>query len=325
MSCDERELTINAKVKLQGTVTIPRPSDDRVRQGTKPGVLFISGSGQVDRNENAKGLKSNVFNYFASELGKNGFVSLRYDKRGVGKSEGTHWNTGFYDLVDDATAALDALRDQPEVDKNRIFLFGHSEGGYIAPLVHRKSPVSGIVLLMAPAERLDEVLAYQADALQADFKSIPGVRGRLIRLAIRMTSGSDMKRNQQNLKAKVQQTTKPVIRFRLTRMNAKWLREHYQLDVPEIYSFVDCPLLVINGAKDIQVKAADAEKISSYVKGPVEWHVVDDLTHLLRKDKDKPSILHYKKLLKSPVEPEIMELVLRWFRGLKMIPSEQGN
>jgi uncharacterized protein len=317
MSCEERELIINAKVKLGGTLTVPRFPD---KQGEKkPGVLFISGSGQVDRNENTKRFKElNVFNYFASEFCKMGFVSLRYDKRGVGKSEGNYFETGFYDLVEDATSALETLRDQPEVDGNRIFLFGHSEGCYISPLVYRKSPVTGIILLMAPADRLDEVLAYQADCLQVDFKSIPGVKGWFIRLAVRMTSGSDMKKTQEDLKKRVLQTTKPVIRFKLSRMNAKWLREHFQLNVPEIYSSIDCPLLVINGAKDIQVRSDDAEKISKYVRGPVEWHVVDDMTHLLRKDKEKPSILHYKKLLKNPVDPSVMEIVEKWLRGLEI-------
>lgn len=319
-------MTINAKVKLGGTLTVPRYPDGRDKQGAKkPGILFISGSGQVDRNENTRRIRNlNVFNYFASELGKIVFASLRFDKRGVGKSEGTHWNIGFYDLVDDATSALDTLRDQPEVDRNRTFLFGHSEGCYIAPLVHRKSPVNGIVLLMAPAERLDDVLSYQADAIAADIKSMRGVKGRLIRLSIRIT-GSDVKKTQQHVKTRVLQTTKPVIRYKLQKINAKWLREHFQLNVPGIYSSVDCPVLIINGAKDIQVRPTDAEKISKYVLGPVEWHVVDDMTHLLRKDMDKPSLFHYKTLLKNPVNPAIMELVEKWLHSLNMLPLDRGT
>ena len=87
------------------------------------------------------------------------------------------------------------LGEQPEVDRNRIFLFGHSEGCYISPLVHQRSPVKGIILLTAPAERLDEVRTYQAEGIKEDFGSIPGVRGSLIRFAVRLTSGSDSERD----------------------------------------------------------------------------------------------------------------------------------
>ena len=53
------------------------------------------------------------------------------------------------------------------------------------------------------------------------------------------------------------------------------MREHFQSKVPGIYSFVDCPLLIVNGRKDTQVRPEDAEKISKTARGPVEWHVVE--------------------------------------------------
>ena len=65
--------------KIAGTVAFPS------LDGSFPGVLLIPGSGQVDRNENAKKLHINVFKEIAFFLADNGIATLRYDKRGVGR------------------------------------------------------------------------------------------------------------------------------------------------------------------------------------------------------------------------------------------------
>ena len=64
-----------------------------------------------------------------------GFAVFRYDDRGVGKSTGVFLASSITDFVHDAEAVVAALRGNKSVQAQRIFLVGHSEGGYIAAKV----------------------------------------------------------------------------------------------------------------------------------------------------------------------------------------------
>ena len=69
-------------VILSGTLTLPSA------EGVYPAVLMIPGSGQVDRDENARKLPINAFRQISDYLVRQGYATLRYDKRGVGASQG---------------------------------------------------------------------------------------------------------------------------------------------------------------------------------------------------------------------------------------------
>ena len=316
MAALQKELMVPGETPLYGTLHLPPKSPINGNSGEPPkfpAILFIHGSGPLDRNENSCYIKLNIFNYLAEELGRAGFASFRYDKRGIAKSKGKYIEAGLWDLVDDATRALALLKDQPGIDAKRIVLIGHSEGCYIAPMVNRREPVAGIVLLMAAADRLDMVLEYQSEWTEDAIRSMKGFRGKLIRYSISLFGGGSVAETSRKFIKKIKETTKPVIRFRMSRVQAKWFREHFAIDPREIYSSVTCPVLVIGGSKDMQVKPEDAKTISELVGGPSEWHIIDGETHILRKDaSDGPSILHYKKLVKEGVDPELTKLVGDW-------------
>ena len=85
----ESDISIPSEnLTLQGTLTVvgPRPG---------PAALLISGSGPIDRNSNGKRLPINVMGQIAPQLGAANITSLRYDKRGVGQSEGDYLSAGF--------------------------------------------------------------------------------------------------------------------------------------------------------------------------------------------------------------------------------------
>ena len=78
----------------------------------------------MDRDENAKNLHIKALHDIAVFLAKQGFAWLRYDKRGIGASEGNYWKTGFYDNVGDTLAALDYLKLAAVVQPIQVFLLG---------------------------------------------------------------------------------------------------------------------------------------------------------------------------------------------------------
>ena len=104
----------------------------------------------------------------AKYLSERGITVLRYNKRGIGENhtilDSNVWgNMTINDLVQDANKALSVLMKQPEVDRNRITVLGHSEGTVITPLLAIKNPdkVKNIVLMGAAAQNFSDIIEYQ--------------------------------------------------------------------------------------------------------------------------------------------------------------------
>jgi uncharacterized protein len=110
-----------------------------------PAALILSGSGPLDRNSNMAGQALNVANALTDVLTEQGVATLRYDKRGVGGSEGDYLVTGFDTETSDAASALAWLGDRAEIDGSRLAVWGtpsarQSQSGCRARA--RRSPAS---------------------------------------------------------------------------------------------------------------------------------------------------------------------------------------
>lgn len=142
---DEREVRFESAdgTVLAGTIFAPR-SD-----GPHPGVVFLHGSGRETRGE---------FRYLAKLYARHGFAALAYDKRGAGESGGSTYEVGYDGYAADGAAAVRRLGREPDVDPDRIGLFGHSEGGWVAPLAAREIDPAFVIVTstthMTPAEQV---------------------------------------------------------------------------------------------------------------------------------------------------------------------------
>jgi hypothetical protein len=272
-------------------------------------VLLIAGSGQIDRNENNKKFHLNAFYDISHFLAKNGIASLRYDKRGVGQSDGDYWETGFYDNTLDALAALQYLKQQKNIQSKYIFLLGHSEGAFVAiRLAGVGAEAAGIILIAGAAQSGEAVLKWQAIQVTNGFR---GINGWLIKvLHINVTKA------QQKQIDKIKQSKKDWYRQQLlVKINAKWLREFMAYNPVEDLPLITVPVLAITGSKDIQVDPADLDKMAHLVKAPFEQHRIQDMTHMLRIEKDDASISKYKEEIKKPIDPQLLEIVLLWIEN----------
>lgn len=174
-----RNLTIDLGngLKTNAQLTIPA-----VGEGPFPGVLLIPGSGAVDMNETAGHIRidnqtsSKIYPaaqplfQIANYLSERGFVTLRYDKRGIGPNytitDSNAWgNLTFNSLKQDAERAISKLLQQPEVNATeKATVFGHSEGTTVAPrvAVDNQDKVKNVVLMGAIAQNaLKDVQYYQ--------------------------------------------------------------------------------------------------------------------------------------------------------------------
>ncbi|MFQ6082541.1 MAG: alpha/beta fold hydrolase, partial [Candidatus Aminicenantia bacterium] len=144
-----QNLTISSEnIILGATITIPSNIKEKL-----PGVVLIPGSGPQDRDETF-GLHNATFREIALFLSQNGFVVLRYDKRGAGSSSGVFTESGLYDFAKDAENAFLYLKSRPEVDSSKVFLLGHSYGGKVATIVASRHPeTAGLILLACVASK----------------------------------------------------------------------------------------------------------------------------------------------------------------------------
>lgn len=126
-----------------------------------PTVVLISGTAPQDRDYTGGGHKP--FWVLADYLSNQGIGVLRMDDRSTGQTNGMYMLSSTLDFAQDADAGLKWLYTRKDIDTARIGLFGHSEGGIIAPIVYKMSPsaVKFMVLVSGPTVGLRVVNRLQ--------------------------------------------------------------------------------------------------------------------------------------------------------------------
>jgi len=292
--------------RLRGTLT-----GNTARPG--PGALLISGSGPIDRNSNAKRLPLGVMGQIADHLAGRGVVTLRYDKRGVGQSDGEFLSTGFHDNVDDAQAALEVLRARPEVDPGQVSVIGHSEGALIASVLAEDRRLAGVVLIAGSVVNGREVLRWQARQVAETLPAPVRWLTKVFR--------QDVLEVQAKRLARIEASTDDVMRLQFVRVNAKWFREFMAFEPAPALRHAAAPVLAITGSKDIQVDPAAIDIMRGLVPSPFSGHVVEDLTHILRTEAGPPSLRTYKKQARRPVDHRLLDLIGDWIG----VPAPAGE
>lgn len=287
-----------AGVKLAGTLTLPRG------QGPFPAVILINGSGINDRNETIAG--HHPFWVLADYLTRRGIAVLRVDKRGVGGSTGSVANSTTEDFADDVLAGVDYLKHRSEVNPQAIGLIGHSEGGLVAPIATVKSSdIAYIVLLAAPGLPGGEILLQQAELIGkasgekdtdivrtqtimknafAILKQETGpkiLKGKFHDLAV--NSFNSMSRDEQQAVG----NTAEMIESQLQQLSTPWFRYFITYDPRPTLKAVSCPVLAINGSKDLQVPAREnlgeiAQALQAGANKDYTVKELPDLNHLLQ-------------------------------------------
>lgn len=239
-------------VSLAGTFTKPSSG------GPFPAVLLISGAGPQDRNESIAGHKP--FLVIADYLTRRGMAVLRVDDRGTGESTGKFATATTQDFASDAEAGVHYLMSRDDVDQQHIGLLGHGEGAIIAPMVAVKMPqiaflvllagtgVPGEEVLLAQTERAEETAHVPPDQIKADKKI-----GKLLYDMVREgKSEVDLRKALFSLPEK----DKPYIegwQRQLPGLEAPWLRFFLSYDPAPVLEKVKCPVLALEGEKDMQV------------------------------------------------------------------------
>lgn len=252
-----------AGITLAGTLTLPK------REGNYPALILISGSGPQNRNEEVSGHKP--FLVLADHLTKHGIAVLRFDDRGVGESGGDFSMATSLDFAKDVEAAVTYLETRPEINKTKIGLIGHSEGGIIAPMVAATlKNIYCIILLAAPGIPGNELLLLQQERIG----TASGISDTILKESITLHKGVFdiiMKsKNQEKLKIKLadylkqnspsntyQEINHEKLNSQIKQLTSPWMQYFIKHNPAKNLRKVKCPVLAINGQKDLQVPAKE--------------------------------------------------------------------
>lgn len=310
MNLHEQEMTFqSSQVSLVGTLTMP------VSKSNIPCMVMVHGSGPQDRDGNMPGFMVQIFKFIAEHLAQNGIASLRYDKRGCGKSEGSFKTAGLSEMVDDACSAIDFIAQQTNIDTSNLYVLGHSEGAVFAPEIGiRKPNLAGIIMLCASLRSFEEDGVKNAEVLNRDLKKMKGLKGKLARLFL---YSKDPLKTMIKLREKVESTKAERIWVYFTRASTKFYKETFNYNVKSFLKQTKLPILAIGGGKDFQCHPDDTRLIPTVSTGDSETHIIEDMDHMLRLQEGDPSILSYRDSGKKPMVLEVKELISNWMNAHK--------
>jgi pimeloyl-ACP methyl ester carboxylesterase len=298
-------------VKLAGTLTMPENG------AAFAAVILVAGSGPHDRDETIFGHKP--FLLLADYLTRHGIAVLRSDKRGIGKSTGDYRTATSEDFASDTESAVAYLKTRSEIDPKKIGLLGHSEGGLIAPIVAAKDhSVAFIVLMAGPGLRGDEILVAQrrliAEAMGASADQLASgdaLQRKIVDAAGQPGSDEEAKARVRAILAEAEpQAPAAAIDGQAAAVTSPWFRFFLTYDPVPTLKQVQCPVLALNGSKDLQVPPK--EDLAAIKKAVPDATTVElpGLNHLFQTAKTgSPS--EYGDI-EETIAPAALETITTW-------------
>ena len=246
--------------ELHGSLRLP------VTPGPHPLVLIIAGSGPTDRDGNSALLpgRNDSLMMFAEALAENGVASLRYDKRGVGRSGSAaipERELRVSHFVDDAAGFAELMRGDHRFSS--LTVLGHSEGALIGTMLAERGRVDGFISVAGMGRTFDEVIREQL----AEYPD--ALRTAADRILNELRAGRTVSETPSELDALFRPTVQP------------YLISVIEIDPAERISRLTVPTLIVQGDRDLQVSVADAERLHS-ARGDADLIVITGMNHVLK-------------------------------------------
>jgi pimeloyl-ACP methyl ester carboxylesterase len=319
-------------VTLAATLTVP------AGQGKFPAALLVGGSGQFPRDQPFLGHRMMLV--LADYLTRRGIATLRFDDRGAGQStlgKTRIENLTNDDFVTDARAGIAFLQTRPEIDPRRIGILGHSEGTRTAEIIAAMSPgdIGFIVLLAAASASLTkgEIVAAQSEAmarLAGLSAEVQAADSEFMSRALAVTRGEpDAEKRLKTIDAIAQEAltrvpaperdaVEPGIRARVEILASDNFHRDAVSERRDYLSEVRCPVLALNGDKDVLVSADDnAPLLSRSLKRggnrDATVRVLPGLNHMFQTA--KTGAMEEAGEIEETFAPSALQLLGDWIRA----------
>ena len=276
---------IHGKLMLPDDSTLPSPV-----------VLIIAGSGPTDMNGNTIGARmtNNSLLYLAQELAANGIASVRYDKRGIGKSTAAgakEADLRFDHYIDDAAMWADKLAGDDRFSK--VCIAGHSEGSLIGMVAAKRSKaVRGYISIAGCGSPAYEILEKQLQGQPVQIQEESAA------ICKELREGRTVEQVPFYLSALYRQSVQPYL--------ISWFAYNPAVEIAKL----DIPVLILQGDKDIQVSTEEAGKLHA-AQPSATLHIIKDINHVLKQcgpTDAKQQIATYSNPT-LPINPQLTEYI----------------
>lgn len=241
----------NGDVSLAGTLTLPST------RRKHPAVVLLQGSGSMNRDEEVGQMKP--FKIIADCLARRGIAVLRYDSRGVGGTTGEAFQYTLSDVADDVVAAVRYLKARSDIERDKIGLCGHSQGGIVAPMCAAQSSDVAFIVCIAGIGNTGEenFLTQTAQAAEMDGASEAEIRDRvhtMERVVKLIREGTGLAELKSAITSNGDTGEDATIDCQLDLFSSPWFRSFIDHDAQTVLENVKCPALLIFGGLDRQVR-----------------------------------------------------------------------
>lgn len=297
----ERDITIGTDPwKLDGKFTFPSG------KGPFPVVVLVHGPGPNDLDESIYATR--IFADIAEGLASRGIAVLRYDKRTsvYGQEMSTIPFTLREETIEDAVRAIAIARRQPEVDPGRVFVLGHSLGGYATPRIARQDgKLAGAIMLAGNARHIEDISLAQTEfMLKAKGGASPDEQKRLDLLKTEVARVKSLGPGKDN---------PPT----LMGLPTAYFLDLKGYDPASEARRLAIPMLLLQGERDFQVTMEDFSLWKTGLAGAkdITFHSYPALNDLFIAGEGPPSPLEYRKA--ANVAPEVIEDIAVWIAARK--------
>jgi len=277
---------------LHGTLDLP---DGR---GPFPLALMVAGSGPTNRDGNQPALNNDSLKLLGRALAARGIAALRFDKRGIGESaaaapreEELRIETFVADAVDWIALARGDSRF------SRIAVIGHSEGSLIGILAAKKAKVDAFTSLAGAAYNAAEIIRRQLQG-----KITPELMKSTEQILSELSAGRTVTDTPPELAGLFRPTVQPYM--------ISWIR----YDPAKEIAAIDAPVLVVQGATDLQVDIGNAKRLASANKG-AKLAVIDAMNHVLKHAVTLEEQQAAYTDASIPIDPKLVEEVLAFLKA----------
>lgn len=293
----ETELRFSSEgTSLVGTVSVPAHAEYPI-----PIAIIVAGSGPTDRNGNSSlGIRTNLYAQLAWRLAERGIAALRYDKRGIGAS-GKDFDMSVSTVEDFAADVVAAARVMDADQRfDSVVLLGHSEGAMLVTLAaNAGAPVRGIGLLAGMGRPFEAVLREQL-ADQLDSATLTQYDSAMARYLVGENPSSD-------LPASLRALFAPV--------NRRFVQSLARLDPAGELARVPVPVLIVQGATDVQIGLRDAEKLHE-ARPDATYVIIPDANHVFKRASVRGRAAQAAQYTDPslPVVDELVHTIVDWIR-----------
>lgn len=276
----------NQAIQLPGTLTYSAENS--------PLIIWVHGSGNVDRNGNQKPVvKANYIKQFRDAVNKQNIAFFSYDKRTANSKNSAFLKDGVYinDFIFDVKEVVNHFKNDKRFSE--IILAGHSQGSLIAMMALKN--VNKYISIAGAGNTIDKIIVKQISTKNVEIGRIAEAHFRELN-----KTGEIIEIN-------------PNLISIFAKQNQPFLVSWAELNPIVEIKKINIPTLLINGDKDLQVQTMDAENLKK-AKPDAKLVLIKNMNHVLKHiEKEEENMKSYMSP-DYPISTQLIKTIVQFVK-----------